>query len=148
MNAWMSFEMKNMYEIFDEVAKAKDKNEKILILRRNETMTLRNVLQGTFHPAIEYNITKVPYYKPDQSPPGMGYSHMGAALDRVYLFVKGSKRADPNLTQERREQILIQILESLEAKEAEVFMNMILKKQKVSGLTADLVREAFPNLIP
>jgi hypothetical protein len=29
-----------------------------------------------------------------------------------------------------------------------VFMNMILKKQKVKGLTYKIVKEAFPDLLP
>jgi hypothetical protein len=140
--------MKNVYEIFEEVAKAASDKDRVLVLRFNSSNVLKNVLQGTFHPAIEYNVTQVPLYKPDKVPAGMGYSHMGIALDRVYLFVKGSTRADPNLSEQRRQQILIQILESLEQKEAEVFMNMLLKKQKVSGLTYKLVKEAFPDLLP
>ena len=63
------------------------------------------------------------------------------------MFEKNNPRVDPNLSYERKEQILIQILEALEAQEAEVFMNMLLKKQKVKGLTQAIVKEAFPGLI-
>jgi hypothetical protein len=44
--------------------------------------------------------------------------------------------------------LLIQILEALEASEADVFMNMILKDLKVKGLTYKIVQEAFPDLLP
>ena len=53
----------------------------------------------------------------------------------------------PNLTPQRKEQILIQILEALEKREAEIYMNMLLKKQVVKGLDSKIVKEAFPDLL-
>lgn len=139
--------MKNIYEVFDEVAKETSRQKKIEILRNNDSYALRNVLKGSFDKDIQFVIERVPYYKPSDSPPGMGYSSMTQELGRAYLFEKNNPRVSPNLSSERREQILIQILEALEAKEAEVYMNMLLKKQKVKGLTESLVKEAFPGLI-
>ena len=46
------------------------------------------------------------------------------------------------------EKSLIQILETLEAKESEIFVNMLLKKQEVKGLTPAIVKEAFPDILP
>jgi hypothetical protein len=69
-------------------------------------------------------------------------------LKRVYLFVEGSTKAPKTLTDIRRQHILIQILEALEAKEADVFMNMLLKDLKVKGLTYKIIQEAFPGLLP
>jgi hypothetical protein len=63
------------------------------------------------------------------------------------LLVKGHPRCPENLTQERREQILIQMLEALEGKESVVFMNMILKNLKIKGLDEKIVSEAFPNIL-
>lgn len=139
--------MKNIYEIFEEFEKAETRQQKIEVLRKNDRMTLRNVLQGAFHPAIQYVFKKSVEYKPSDSPPGMAYANLDTEFRRVYLFVEGAKSVDPKLTLERKKQILIQILETLEAKEATVFMNMILKNLKVKGLTAKLVEEAFPGLI-
>jgi len=47
---------------------------------------------------------------------------------------------------ERSKQILIQILESLSAAEASLYMQMLKKKSKVKGLTSKLVLEVFPNM--
>jgi hypothetical protein len=44
--------------------------------------------------------------------------------------------------------LLIQILESLEKNEADVYANMIKKDLKVPHLTAKLANEAFPGLLP
>jgi len=140
--------MKNVYEIFTEFEKASTRDEKINVLRSNDGWALRNILKGSFDPNIKFVINKVPYYKPSDSPPGMSYSSIHKELDRVYLFEENNPRVSPNLSFKRKEEILIQILEVLEAKESEIFMNMLLKKQKVKGLTYAIVKEAFPDLLP
>ena len=139
--------MKNVYEIFTEFEKASTRDEKINVLRSNDGWALRNILKGSFDPNIKFVINKVPYYKPSDSPPGMSYSSIHKELDRVYLFEENNPRVSPNLSFKRKEEILIQILEVLEAKESEIFMNMLLKKQKVKGLTPAIVKEAFPDLL-
>lgn len=139
---------KLIYEIFDEFEKADKKEDKINILRFNSNYALREVLRGTFNPNIKFTIDKVPPYKPSDAPIGLGYTSINQELGRAYLFEAGNPRADPNLSEDRKEKILIQILEALEQREAEVFMNMLLKKQKVKGLDAKIVKEAFPDLLP
>lgn len=139
---------KAIYEIFDEVEKAPTKKEKVEVLQKNSNYALRNVLKGTFDPNIQFVIDKVPYYKPSDSPVGLGYTSLYQELTRIYIFQKNNPKVDPNLTQDRKEKILIQMLEALEKREAEVLMNMILKKQRVKGLTYNVVKEAFPDILP
>lgn len=139
---------KMIYEIFDEFEKASKKEDKVNILRSNANYALKEVLRGTFNPNIHFTIDKIPYYNPSDAPNGLGYTSIHQELGRAYLFEANNPRVDPNLTQERKEKILIQILEALEKREAEVFMNMLLKKQKVKGLDAKIVKEAFPDLLP
>lgn len=139
--------MKNIYEVFDEFKKAKTRQEKIDVLRNDRRRILKDVLLGAFHPGIEFIFDKPVEYTPSDAPPGLGYTHMEQELKRAYLFMKDNPRVDSNLTHQRKEQILIQILEALESREAEVYMNMILKDLKVKGLDEKLVREAFPGLI-
>ena len=137
---------KNVYEIFDEFEQAKTKKDKIDVLRRNVNYALRNVLQGTFNPNIQFIFEKIPNYKVSDAPVGLGYSTIHQELGRVYLFEKNNPKVSPQLTQKRKEEILIQVLESLEAREAEVYANMIMKKQNVKGLDKKIVKEAFPEI--
>lgn len=139
--------MKNIYEIFDEYEQAKTDDERVAVLQKNSCLALRQVLRGTFDPTVEFAVTRVPYYKPSDAPPGLGYTNMTAELARVYLFQKEHPKLPEGLTEERREKILIQILEALEAREAVIYMNMILKRQKVKGLNAKIVARAFPYLL-
>lgn len=139
--------MKNIYEVFDDFAKLKTRAEKIDLLRSDRRRVLKDVLQGAFSPNIQFVFDKPVEYKPSDAPPGLGYTSIEQELKRVYLFIKDHPRVAPDLTHERKEHILIQMLEAMEAREAEVFMNMILKDLKVKGLDEKLVREAFPGLI-
>lgn len=140
--------IKNVYEVFDEFNNAKSKAERIDVLRRNDTWALRQVLLGAFHPTVKFTVKKVPEYKKEEMPPGMSYGHMTEALSRVYLFQEGNPRVPAGLTEKRKEELLMQILESLEIQEAEVFANMLLKNLKVKYLTEALVNESFPGLLP
>lgn len=139
---------KNLYEIFEEFESKTKREDKLAVLRLNNSYALQCVLRGTFDSRIKYLITEIPKYRPSDSPIGMGYSSIALELDRIYLLEQNHPKASPNLTQKKREQILIQMLESLEAKEAEIFAGMIMKRLPVKGLTYKLVQEAFPGLLP
>jgi hypothetical protein len=138
---------KNIYEVFNEFKTTKTKQDRIGVLRKNDSWALRNVLVGALNPNVKFN-TKIPEYKKEEVPPGMSYDHMTSALQRVYLFQEGNPKAPPALTEKRKEELLIQILESLEPKEAEVYANMLKKDLKVPYLTEALVNEAFAGLLP
>lgn len=137
---------KLLCEIFEEFEKRESREDKIAVLRFNTTWALKNVLKGTYDPNIKFVIEKVPYYKPTEDPHGMGYTSIHKEIDRAYIFEENNPKVSPNLTLARKEQLLIQILEALDKREAEIFMNMLLKKQKVKGLNAGIVKEAFPDL--
>lgn len=139
---------KNLYEIFEEFESAPTKDEKLAVLRNNNRHDLVGVLQMTFDPRIQFVIEKAPKFKPDDSPPGLGYSSIHQELQRIYLLVKDHPRAPATLTQQRREQIFIQMLEALEAKEANILLGMVLKKLPVKGLTPKIVKEVYPDIIP
>ena len=140
--------MKNLYEVFDEFEKAPNREAKIEVLRNNRTYALECVLRGTFHPQIKYVFDKIPKYNDSLSPPGMGYTHIHQELDRVYLYEQNNPRVAPTLTLQRKEYLLIQALEAMEAKEAAIFAGMLTKRLPVKGLTYKLVEEAFPGLLP
>lgn len=139
---------KNIYEVFNDFKTAKSKQERVDVLRSNDSYALRNVLFGAFLPELKFTIKKIPEYKKIDVPPGMSYSHMTEALSRVYLFVEGSPRRPAGLSDQRETELLIQLLESLEPSEAEVFANMLKKDLKIPYLTSNLINEAFPGLLP
>lgn len=140
--------IKNVYEVLDDFRNAKTKQDRLDILRRNNSYALKNVLMGALDPRVKFTVKKVPEYNKVDVPAGLSYSHMTEALSRVYLFTEGNPKRPENLTEKRATELLLQLLESLEPKEAEVFANMLQKDLKVPHLTSKLVNEAFPGLLP
>lgn len=140
--------MKNIYEIFDEFELATNNKEKEEVIQRNLSQILVKVLEYTFHPGYKWKIKELPHtYRKSDSPPGLSTSNLSIELRRIYLLQEGHPTAEA-LSNNRRMEILIQMLETLEAREAEVIMGILRKDQQVNGLTYDFVKKCFPNLLP
>ena len=140
--------VKNVYEALQDFKKETNKAGRLKVLLDNDSFALKQVLLGAFNPNIKFTLNEAPKFKREKIPAGMSYSHMTEALQRMYLFVEGNSRVPAGLTEQRKKEILIQILESLEEPEADVFLGVLKKDLKVPYLTSALVNEAFPNLLP
>jgi len=140
--------MKNMYEVFDEFEEVSSKSDRMNVIQKNLSQTLVQVLQLTFHPDYQWLINELPenYIIPDTLP-GMSREQLSLQIRKLYLFRKGEPTAE-KLTPEKRNQLLLQMLESLEPREAEVVVGIFKKDLGVKGLTYKFVKEAFPNLLP
>jgi hypothetical protein len=68
-------------------------------------------------------------------------------MRKLYLFRKGDATAE-KLDDRKRNELIIQLLESLEPREAEVVVGIFKKDQGVKGLDYKFVKEAFPQLLP
>lgn len=138
---------RNIYEIFDDFRTAKNKSERIAILRKNDCYALRNVIYGAMNPNVKFGV-QIPDFHREEIPEGMSYSTMTEALQKAYLFQKENPKRPKGLTEKREQEILTQLLESLEEKEADVYIAMLKKDLKVPYLTQALVNEAFQGLLP
>jgi hypothetical protein len=140
--------MKNMYEIFDEFEEAKTKKERLDVIGKNLSKTLVDVLELTYHPNYQWLVTEMPdNFKIKEIPNGMGYAQLSVELRKLYLFRRGEPTAQ-KLTPRKQNEILLQLLESLEPREAEVVIGIFRKDQGVKGLDYKFVKEAFPKLLP
>jgi len=117
------------------------------VLHNNMNNILAGVLQLTFNPNIDWHIKEVPEnYSPRVIPAGMSYARLSTELRKLYLFQKGNPTAD-KLTEKKREQLLVEFLDNLEPREAEVIMGIFNKDLGVKGLNAKFVKENFPQLL-
>jgi len=140
--------MKDISEILEEFTLGEDEMEKVDILQRNDSKTFRDVLTVAFNKDIQLvdiDWDTVEWRRFDL-PPGPGTSNLQKEMQSIYLFIQGHPRAAPNLTNERRKQILVQILEAMNPKESDVFLGMLKKDFGVDGLNADIIRKAFPGI--
>ena len=140
--------MKNIYEIFDEFEIAPSKKEKLLVIEKNLSKTLLQVLELAFHPDYQWLINEMPIeYKIPDTFPGISRCQLSTEIRKLYLFKKGDATAE-KLSDEKRKQLLLQLIESLEPREAEVVIGILSKDLGVKGLNYKFVKEAFPQLLP
>jgi hypothetical protein len=141
--------MKNIYEIFDEFEEAKGKEAKKNVIGNNLSNTLVNVLMFTFHPDYQWKIKEMPdnYLISQDTKPGISRCQLSTELRKLYLFRQGDPTAE-SLTKRKQNELLIQLLESLEPREAEVVIGIFKKDQGVKGLDYEFVKQNFNNLLP
>jgi hypothetical protein len=130
-------------EVLSKLAKAKTKDQKVRILRENDTSPLRMILKASFDPSIEWELPEgeVPY-KVNDAPDGTEHTNLAHESRLLFHFIKGG---NPKLSALRRENMFLQLLEGLSEEEAEI---LIAAKdgalhRKYKGLSDAVVKEAF-----
>jgi len=135
-------------QVFEEVEKVKSKDDKISILRKYESIPLKGILEINYHPLAKMNLPEgEPPFKKDKAIPyGYSETNLYAEFRRVYIWT----RADVNLSNVRKEQLFIQMLEGIHWQEAEAIC--LAKDRKLNtkypSITYQLIYEAFPGLLP
>ena len=136
--------VKSVYEVIEEARKKRSKDEKVKVLRENESWALKDILKGTFDDSIKWNLPAgTPPY--NATAPHSAPGNLLRENKKFAYFVKGGK--GDKLMKAKREQIFIGLLETVEPKDAELVVGMINKKMPVTGITKATVQEAFPGLI-
>jgi len=139
---------KNVYEILDEFAAASTKKDKMDVLAKNWTPMFVTVLQLAYHPDIKWLVKDKPKkYKTPDTLPGVSFSNLNTELRRLYLFREGDPTAE-KLSPEKREELLLIMLESLEPREADVVLGIFKKDLGVKGLTYKFIRDNTNGVVP
>jgi hypothetical protein len=133
----------------DEFELATNKKERMLVIEKNLSKTLVQVFELAYHPQIEWLMHEMPdnYKIPTDTLPGISTAQLSNQLRKMYMFRKGDQMAE-KLTPQKRNELLLQILESLEPREAEVIIGIFQKDLGVRGLDYKFIKEAFPELLP
>ena len=132
--------------IFEDVAAANSIKARKKVLLENESEPLKEILKYAFHPDIKFALPPgKPPYKTIGSPDEYNPTYLYPNIRKFYLYIEGGH---DGLTQLRREQLFVQMLESLHPKEAEVVIQIKDKKLNYRGLTYALVKTTFPEILP
>lgn len=132
-----------VYEVLEKVRKARSKEQKVQILKDNETWALKDILRGTLDSTVEWNLPPgEPPYNPakEDAPTNLLKEHKNF----VYL-VKGFRESN-RLHPAKRESIFIGLIEGIHPMDAKLVIAMI-NKQKPEGVSRPVVEEAFPGLL-
>jgi hypothetical protein len=132
-----------IFQILEKAAEQKAAADKIAVLQANAGPALYTILKYAYDPNIVWDLPEgEPPYKPCPFP--AQEMRLFAEIRRLYLFLEGG---NPNLTKLRRETLFIELLESVHPSDAKILVSIKDKKLPYKGITAKLVKEAFPGLI-
>jgi hypothetical protein len=135
--------MESVAKMFARINEIKKKEERIEALKQNNNLVVRSVVAGWFDPNIKFALPEgAPPYKPSK------FDEPKALLAEVPRFYLLTENGNPNLKPAKRELIFIQMLEVVNAEDAELLISMKDKKCPYKGITKDVVMAAFPGLIP
>jgi Family of unknown function (DUF6433) len=134
-------------DVLDLVAKAETKKEKFEVLRKHNTLELRDVLKGAFDDTVQFILPKGQPPIDENEKKKYDKTHLVHETKKFRYFVKGGPGEQVNAL--RRERMFIDILYRIETKEAVLICKMKDKELDgvYKGLTKKLVQEAFPGLI-
>ena len=130
-------------EILNKVSKLKTKKEKVAWLKQNNSDGLRMVIKSSFDPELNWLLPEgdVPFNRND-APEGTEHTDLHMEARKLYHFIEGGNY---DITQGRRENLFIQMLEGLQENDADVLVAAKDKSlhRKYKGLSDNVVREAF-----
>lgn len=130
-------------EVLDKLGKIKTKKDKVAHLKHYNDSSLRMVIKSSFDPKIKWALPEgeVPYRK-NEAPEGTEHSNLSYEARKLFHYIEGG---NPQLTQNKRESMFIQLLEALHPDEADILVaakDKILHR-KYKGLSENVVKEAF-----
>lgn len=127
--------------LIDIKTKAKNPEDMIRGLQQNNTVAIKELLRYAFDGQTWYRKT-LPNFTEDGSPDGLAPSSLWSETKRLYIF-----KEEYNLSSKRKDEILIQILESVSKKEIDMIRSMFDGSFKYSyGIDKEMVEKAYPNL--
>ena len=133
-------------EILEQFTHATTKDEKLNVLRRNDDPRFRFFLELALNPNVEWEINLPHMYRPAVEPAGLNYAYLDTEMPKMYRFIKNHPMRPEGFTAEKTTQQLLVMVESLHKDEAAIILDVLQKRFKVKQLTANLVKEAFPDL--
>ena len=134
---------KYVWEVLREVDKQRYKEDKIKVLKENESWPLKDVIRGCMDSTVQWNLPPGnPPYTPSE--PHNHPSNLLRENRQFVYFVKGQK--GDALPPHKRENIFIGLIEGVHPEDAKLVISMI-NKEKLPGLTRPIVEEAFPGLL-
>ena len=134
-----------LYEMIDKIAKAKDKEERVRLIRKFGALSSwTDYLRCVFDDRIQFNLPggHVPYTPAEEQSVPTSWHRNNTQLQ---YFVKGSRKSDP-MHPLKRETMFIGLLEVIHPKDAEIIADMINKKAP-EGLEIEDVKEGLPKLL-
>ena len=138
----------NVRETFEEIAKAKTREEKREVLKKRENFATKALLQLNFHPAVKWLL---PPGAPPYEPAKLGdiqSNTLHYEIKKLDYYTDPSPHSLDELPMLRRESMFVGLLERLDPQDATMLIAIKDKKLSYKGLTYKLVKDTWPELLP
>ena len=128
--------------MLEEIDQLSTQKEKVQALNAHQYRdVLANIINLALNPNIKWLLPEGdPPYKPCEFDVEGRFL---VELRRLYLFLEGGNK---NLKQTKREQLFIEILESIDPNDAKLLLNMKDKKMPFKSINKVLAKKAFPGI--
>lgn len=126
----------------NELLEKRDKKTAKQFLINNAKPTVKLLLKYLLDKNVKFYRTECPKFTPDDSLREAPISILEQELKRFYIFDANYT----NCTVQRKDQLLVQILEMLNQEEAELVCNLLQRKNPYKKITKNFVLEVFPEM--
>ena len=138
----------NVRETFEEISKAKTREEKREVLKKRENFATKALLQLNFHPAVKWLLPPgAPPYTPSTEG-DMTSNSLHYEIKKLDYYTDPSPHSLVELPMLRREAMFVGLLERLDPQDAVMMIAIKDKKLSYKGLTYKLVKDTWPELLP
>ena len=130
------------FEVFERINKIEDEGTQVFELHKAANGRFQELLKYALNPEIIFDLPEGPApFKAtdDTSTHGLFWQE----IRRLYVFIKGRTA----LTQARREQLYIEMLENIHPKDAELLQNIKDKIWPYENIKPETVEIAFPGTL-
>lgn len=132
-------------EILGKVAAAENQKDRIALLQKYDNHAVRTVLRLAYDPTLVWDLPEK--WKPEYTP-SIFFDQEGALYQSLKYVNKFLVDGYAGLTQEKKQLLFIQLLESLAPADAEMMVKVKDKKLPFAGIGPATVRAAYPGLLP
>lgn len=137
-----TFMLTEILERVNELLEAKDKKTAIQFLTNNSKPVVKLLLKYLLDKNVKFYRSDCPKFTPDDSLREAPISILEQELKRFYIFDANYT----NCTVQRKDQLLVQILEMLNQEEAELVCNLLQRKNPYKKITKKFILEVFPEM--
>jgi hypothetical protein len=121
------------------------RDDQIRYLRTVYNEPLRYIIQGALHPGVEWLLPKGQIFFSPMVKDADVDSKLYREYKKLYIFCKGG---NDDLDQKRRENLFVQLLESIHPEDAELLIAVKDKYLPYPGLDYKLFQDAYPGILP
>lgn len=137
-----TFMLTEILDTTNKLLESKDKQKAKQYLINNKTPMLKLLLKYLLDKDVSFYRKDCPQFTPDDSARGASVSILEQEIKRFYIFEASYDRC----SLERKDQLLVQILEMLKEEEALLVCNLIQRKNPYKKITKQFVLEVFPEM--